>query len=121
MSSLSKLVFFGSALHQLTFSLSSSLPFAIGQVQDVGLIFLSAMSTRVVDSLAAKGEHRDSVLLTTTLLAMTISTFIVGALLIFVGKCVPGAAPQPLSQGGVLLMAAQRKSTHPVPRMGPTQ
>lgn len=44
---LAKLVFLSSAIHQLVFVLSSTLPFAVGQVQDVGLIFLSAMATSV--------------------------------------------------------------------------
>jgi hypothetical protein len=87
MSSLAKLVFFGSSVHQLSFSLFSSLPFAIGQVQDVGLIFLSAMSTRVVQSLVAQGKDDDMALVTTTLVSMTLSTTIVGVLLILVGKC----------------------------------
>ena len=44
MPSLVKLVLFSSMLHQLSFTFSSSLPFAVGQVQDAGLIFLSAMA-----------------------------------------------------------------------------
>ena len=68
----------------------SSLPFAIGQIQDVGLIFLGAMSTGIVNSLESWGEMRDSTLLATTLLAITLSTACVGALLIVVGKCVEG-------------------------------
>jgi SulP family sulfate permease len=39
-----KLVTFSCVVHQLCFTLSSSLPFAVGQVQDAGLIFLSAMA-----------------------------------------------------------------------------
>lgn len=96
---LSRLVFLGSALHQLTFTLRSSLPFAVGQVQDVGLIFLSAMSTSVVVALDAAAERRgdggvrdDRVMLATTLLAMTLSTTFVGGLLCLVGKCALGRA-----------------------------
>ena len=40
---LTKLGFLASGLHQLVFTLSSSLPFAVGQVQDVGLVFLASM------------------------------------------------------------------------------
>lgn len=43
-----KLVLFSSVIHQIIFSLLSSLPFAVGQVQDAGLIFLSAMASSVV-------------------------------------------------------------------------
>lgn len=38
---LTKLVLFSSAIHQIAFSHFSTLPFAVGQVQDAGLIFLS--------------------------------------------------------------------------------
>ena len=44
MPSLIKLVLFSSMLHQVSFTIFSSLPFAVGQVQDAGLIFLSAMA-----------------------------------------------------------------------------
>ena len=87
-SALAKLAFFGSAIHQMVFCFRSSLPFAIGQIQDVGLIFLSAMSTSIVNYLEAAGEKSDAVLLKTTLLSITMSTTIVGILLIIVGKCV---------------------------------
>lgn len=43
MNALSKLVIFSSLIHQLGFFLFSSLDFAIGTVQDAGLIFLSSM------------------------------------------------------------------------------
>lgn len=51
MSSLSKLVMLSNVVHQVMFTLLSSLPFAIGQVQDVRLIFLSAMATSICNSL----------------------------------------------------------------------
>eukprot|EP00892_Ulva_mutabilis_P011320 jgi/Ulvmu1/8560/UM045_0002.1 len=92
MPALSRLVFLGSALHQTTFSFLSSLPFAIGQVQDVGLIFLSAMSTSVASLLPVSGESPEEqaaterLMVTTTLLAMTLSTAVTGLLLIVVGK-----------------------------------
>ena len=43
-----KLVLFSSIVHQMAFTGLSSLKFSVGQVQDAGLIFLSAMSTKVV-------------------------------------------------------------------------
>lgn len=46
-SRLVKLVVFSSAVHQAAFTYTSSLPFAIGQVQDAGLIFLSKMACEV--------------------------------------------------------------------------
>lgn len=41
-----KLTVISSMVHQLCFSTFSSLPYSIGQVQDAGLIFLSAMASR---------------------------------------------------------------------------
>jgi sulfate permease, SulP family len=90
MPSLSRLVFFGSAIHQVTFSILSSLPFAIGQVQDVGLIFLSAMSSSIAALVPVATPERpgaDAAMVTTTLLAMTLSTAFTGGLLVFVGRC----------------------------------
>lgn len=61
------------------------MPGAVGQVQDVGLIFLSAMATAVVargrDSGADFGDT-----LATSLLLMTLVTFTVGVLVILVGE-----------------------------------
>lgn len=55
------------------------------QVQDVGLIFLSAMATAIVHEGTAKGIEKADIL-GTTLLTLTLSTFIVGLLIILVGK-----------------------------------
>lgn len=49
MNALAKLVIFSSFVHQLGFTLFSSLSFAIGTVQDAGLIFLSAMSNSIAE------------------------------------------------------------------------
>ena len=46
-----KLVLFSSAVHQTVFVTTSSLVFAVGQVQDAGLIFLSSMANQVVETL----------------------------------------------------------------------
>ena len=46
-----KLVLFSSAVHQTVFVTTSSLVFAVGQVQDAGLIFLSSMANQVVEAL----------------------------------------------------------------------
>ena len=76
-----KLVLFSSAVHQLCFTLNSSLPFAVGQVQDAGLIFLSHMACNVAASI-------DSVdnLVPTTLFVLAVSTALLGAMLMVVGK-----------------------------------
>ncbi|KAG2496216.1 hypothetical protein HYH03_005814 [Edaphochlamys debaryana] len=74
--SLCRFFFFSSAIHQLVFVFLSDLPFAIGQVQDVGLIFLSAMASDI--ALSVTGPDAAAVALGSSLLAMTISTALVG-------------------------------------------
>ena len=105
---LARLAFLSSAIHQVTMSVFSKLPFAIGQVQDVGLIFLSAMSTSVA-SLVPGGtgmddpaiKNSDRVMVTTTLLAMALATCMTGVLLMLVGWCAPmHAAVQERERGG---------------------
>ena len=55
------------------------------QVQDVGLIFLSAMASSIVhEGLSKKTAEAD--ILGTTLLTLTASTFVVGLLIILVGE-----------------------------------
>jgi sulfate permease, SulP family len=76
-----KLVLFSSAIHQLCFCLFSSLPFAVGQVQDAGLIFLSAMA----GSIAQSCESKDNIL-PTTLFTLGICTASLGLMLIVVSK-----------------------------------
>ena len=64
------------------------------QVQDVGLIFLSAMATSIVhEGLGKKTAEAD--ILGTTLLTLTASTFIVGLLIIIVGE--PAACQQSIA------------------------
>ena len=64
-SALSKLVILSSVVHQFCFSTFSSLPFSIGQVQDAGLIFLSAMSHKIATSLINSGGSDEEILSTT--------------------------------------------------------
>ena len=74
---LCKLFFVSSAVHQATFCLMSKLPYAIGQVQDVGLIFLSAMASSVATLCVDAGKDAATAL-GTALLTMTTATFLVG-------------------------------------------
>ncbi|KAJ1427778.1 hypothetical protein B484DRAFT_74140, partial [Ochromonadaceae sp. CCMP2298] len=76
-----KLVIFSSMIHQFAFSYFSSLPFAIGQVQDAGLIFLSAMAASIVHSI----EDKDNIV-PTTLVVLSICTFLLGCMLIVVSR-----------------------------------
>lgn len=79
--SLVKLVVFSSAVHQLAFTVLSSLPFAVGQVQDAGLIFLSAMASYI----ARHCEHAENIV-PTTLFILSIYTALLGVVLIIVSK-----------------------------------
>lgn len=74
--------FFASGVHQAVFAIMSTLPYAIGQVQDVGLIFLSAMAT----SIAALCSNSAEVALGTALTWLAISTVLVGVAIVAVGK-----------------------------------
>lgn len=56
MNALSKLVIFSSLIHQLGFFLFSSLDFAIGTVQDAGLIFLSGMANKIANRMQDEGK-----------------------------------------------------------------
>ena len=84
-SALSKLVILSSVVHQFCFSTFSSLPFSIGQVQDAGLIFLSAMSHKIATSLINSGGS-DEEILSTTIVLLGLSTACLGAVLIVAGK-----------------------------------
>ncbi|TMW67796.1 hypothetical protein Poli38472_007468 [Pythium oligandrum] len=88
MSDLVKLVLTSAAIHQTCFTLSSSLPFAIGQVQDAGLIFLSAMASSIVQALRKKEHELFSMeeVIATTLFTLAISTALLGVALIITGK-----------------------------------
>ncbi|RYY81905.1 hypothetical protein EON63_14465 [archaeon] len=79
--SLVKLVVFSSAVHQFAFTVLSSMPFAVGQVQDAGLIFLSAMASYI----ARHCEHPENIV-PTTLFILSIYTALLGVVLIIVSK-----------------------------------
>ena len=77
-----KLVLFSSAVHQTAFTSFSSLPVAIGQVQDAGLIFLSQIAGDVADAMAdAPPEH----MLATVLVTLSLSTALLGVALMLTG------------------------------------
>lgn len=84
LSILSKMVFLSSALHQAAFAVWSSMPYAVGQVQDVGLIILSAMASDVVDSCSLLGLSPPSTL-ASVLGTLTLSTAIAGVVIVVTG------------------------------------
>ena len=89
MSALSKLVIFSSAIHQITLTCRSTLPFAIGTVQDAGLIFLSAMSRTIADTILDSGGDSMDVV-STACVILPLGTAALGLVLLLMGAC--GAA-----------------------------
>ena len=86
---LSKLVIFSSVIHQSCFTVFSSLPFSIGQVQDAGLIFLSAMSNKIATKILEDKGGDEGVaeeVLSTTIVLLGLATASLGAVLILMGK-----------------------------------
>ncbi|CAK9034963.1 Uncharacterized protein C24H6.11c [Durusdinium trenchii] len=82
-----KLTFLSASIHQLCFLLFSTLPFAVGQVQDAGLIFLSSMAGAIVASMTE--DHREpdpGAVMSTTVVSLSLCTFVLGLLLILTGK-----------------------------------
>ncbi|KAG6611760.1 Sulfate Permease (SulP) Family [Phytophthora cinnamomi] len=84
MPALSKLVVYSSAVHQVMFTLLSSLPFSIGQVQDAGLIFLSTMATSICNSLGDDVPVEAKV--ATSIVTIGIATALLGVCLVVMGK-----------------------------------
>lgn len=82
---LSKLVLWSSTIHQFSFAIFSSLPFSIGQVQDAGLIFLSAMSNTIANNILDNGGTTEEVV-STTLVILSISTATLGLILVLMGR-----------------------------------
>eukprot|EP00904_Undaria_pinnatifida_P013030 jgi/Undpi1/8858/HiC_scaffold_25.g11320.m1 len=85
MPALAKLIIFSSMVHQTVFSVSSTLPFAIGQVQDAGLIFLSRMTTYVAERVLSEGKTADEAV-ATALAATALATASLGVSLVLLGK-----------------------------------
>lgn len=80
-----KMLYLSSALHQLVFTLRSCMPFACGQIQDVGLIFLSA----IVRDILRKGQDEGMApeeIVATSLWVCALATAFVGVLVFAVGK-----------------------------------
>ena len=74
---MAKLGLLASGIHQTVFTLKSTLPFAVGQVQDVGLIFLSAMASSIAQ-ICKDNDRSRAEALGTSLLTLAICTSLVG-------------------------------------------
>ncbi|KAL7568286.1 hypothetical protein ACA910_022623 [Epithemia clementina (nom. ined.)] len=91
---LAKLVLFSSLVHQLGFLLFSSLSgFAIGTVQDAGLIFLSSMANTIANRMILQqqqqdgdGEINEKAIVSTTLVLLSAGTALLGFCLVVIGK-----------------------------------
>ena len=81
MPDLIRLVIFSSAVHQLVFSGKSSLTFAIAQVQDAGLIFLSTMASVIASSTSSPEEATS-----TAVIVLSLATASLGAVILSVGR-----------------------------------
>ena len=94
---LSKLVIFSSLMMQLSFTLFSSMDFAIGTVQDAGLIFLSSMANTIANEILSEmgdteeddnnpSKDTETTIVSTTLVLLSLGTALLGIVLILIGK-----------------------------------
>lgn len=81
---LSRLLIAANATHAFVGAMLSRLPFTVAQVQDLGLIFLNAMTSDIAVRL--KGEPEE-VIVGTALVACSLATMLLGLVLIVVGRC----------------------------------
>lgn len=81
-----KLTMVSGVVHQLCFSAFSSLPFAVGSVQDAGLIFLSKMASDIVEYCQSNGYTEDKVILATVTVGLGVAAFFLGCGLVLIGK-----------------------------------
>jgi len=104
---LAKLFILSSVVHQATFSLVSSLPYAVGQIQDAGLIFLSKIATSVVFLLHDKPAE---VVVSTTLVTLGLCTALLGMTLMGLGHYklarLVSYLPLPVIGGQIVFIAA---------------
>jgi len=80
-----KLTVVSGVVHQICFSTFSTLPFAVGQVQDAGLIFLSSIASGIV-AYCKEHDKNDEEILATTLVGLSLFTASLGLFLILIGK-----------------------------------
>ena len=80
-----KLTVVSGVMHQLAFSMFSTLPFAVGSVQDAGLIFLSTIASDIVRYCQDRGSS-DEETLATVLVGLSLFTATLGVALMLIGK-----------------------------------
>ena len=89
--SLVKITLFSCAVHQAMFTYNSGLNFAVGQVQDAGLIFLSSMAFNIAENVLASSPPTPHgalppSLLPTVLFVLSVYTAAMGAVLVLIGR-----------------------------------
>lgn len=85
LAALAKLAFLSSGLHQAVFTLLSSLPYAVGQVQDVGLLLLSAMTADIAER-ARVEQAPAAAAVATALVTLAAATAFTGAALLAMAR-----------------------------------
>ena len=80
-----KLTLFSGMIHQLCFSIFSTLDFAVGSVQDAGLIFLSKMAHDMVHYCRVK-DYDDDIMLATVTVGLGCAAAALGVGLMIIGK-----------------------------------
>jgi sulfate permease, SulP family len=71
-------------MHQFVIARCSTLPFAVGQVQDLGLILMAAMTTDIQRRLIGEPEAK---VIGTAILASAMTTAMLGVCLYIAGRC----------------------------------
>ncbi|KAL3919594.1 MAG: hypothetical protein SGILL_003678 [Bacillariaceae sp.] len=80
-----KLTLVSGFIHQICFSSLSTLKFAVGSVQDAGLIFLSSMAADMVAFCRSNG-HDDEIMLATVTVGLGLAAALLGVGLVIIGK-----------------------------------
>ena len=106
--SLVKITLFSSAVHQIAFTWNSGLNFAVGQVQDAGLIFLSSMAGHVADFMMDSGNHNTKAIVSTALFVLSMYTALMGLVLIVIGRLRLASVIQYLPMPGKILLDKKR-------------
>lgn len=86
MPTLIKLTMVSGVVHQICFSTFSSLPFAVGSVQDAGLIFLSSMATDMVMYCRQNANYSDEAMLATVTVGLGLAATLLGMGLVAIGR-----------------------------------
>jgi SulP family sulfate permease len=100
--SLVKITLFSSAVHQIAFTWNSGLNFAVGQVQDAGLIFLSSMAANIAEFMLDSGNHNTKAIVSTALFVLSLYTALMGLVLIVIGRLRLASVIQYLPMPGII-------------------